>query len=152
MNSVDPARFVQRVANAFRNIDDQGGEIQLRLSPPELGSLKMEVTVRNGVMTARLEAENNTARSLLLDNLPALRERLSAQNIKVDRFDVDVRQDGHGQGSANPQSDFTGSRQNSPRSPNFDRTTATDNQTNTVAANQTTSINTADKGTINIVV
>jgi flagellar hook-length control protein FliK len=152
MNSVDPARFVQRVANAFRNIDDQGDEIRLRLSPPELGSLKVEVAVRNGVMTARMEAENNTARSLLLDNLPALKERLSAQNIKVERFDVDVRQDGRGQGSANAQSDSAGSRQNSPRSPNFTRTAATSNQTANAVENQTTSVNTADKGTINVVV
>ncbi len=102
-------------------------------------------------MSARLEAETPTARSLLLDNLPALRERLAGQNIKVERFDVDLRQDGRGQGSANPQSDFTGSRQNSPRSPNFTHTAATSSQTINATDNQT-SINTADKGTINVVV
>ncbi len=109
-NSVDQIRFVQRVARAFRAADDQGGEIRLRLSPPELGSLKVEVALRNGVMTAKLEAETTSARNLLLNNLPALRERLADQNIKIERFDVDLRQDGAGGGSTNPPPDFTGSR------------------------------------------
>ena len=52
---------------------------------------EVEVSVRDGVMSARLEAETASARNVLLDNLPALRERLAEQNIKVERFDVDVR-------------------------------------------------------------
>lgn len=84
-------RFVQRVASAFRSLGDEGGEMRLRLSPPELGSLRLELTVREGVLNARLETETSTARNLLLDNLPALRDRLAEQNIKVEKFDVDVR-------------------------------------------------------------
>jgi flagellar hook-length control protein FliK len=73
--------------------------------------------VRNGVMTAKLEAETNSARTLLLDNLPALRQRLADQNIKIERFDVDLRQDGHGDGSPKPPPDFSGSRQDAPGPP-----------------------------------
>ncbi len=109
-NSIDQGRFVQRVARAFRSIDEQGGQIRLRLSPPELGSLKVEVALRNGVMTAKLEAETTSARNLLLNNLPALRERLADQNIKIERFDVDLRQDTGGGGSANASPDFAGFR------------------------------------------
>ena len=43
-------------------------------------------------MTARIEAESSAARSLLLDNLPALRERLADQNIRLEQFDVDLMQ------------------------------------------------------------
>jgi flagellar hook-length control protein FliK len=114
-SQVDQARFVQRVARAFRAADEQGGQIRLRLSPPELGSLKLDIALRNGQMTARLEAETTTARSLLLDNLPALRERLAGQNIKIERFDVDLKQDAAGNGSPNMPQDFAGSRQPSPR-------------------------------------
>ena len=86
----DRVRFVQRVARAFEAASDHGGSIRLRLHPPDLGSLRLEVTVRNGTMTARLEVETNTARTMLLDNLPALRDRLAAQDIKVGRFDVNL--------------------------------------------------------------
>ena len=91
LTEAERARFVQRVASAFRSVGDEGGEVRLRLSPPELGSLRVELTVRDGVLSARLEAETSAARNLLLDNLPALRERLAEQNIKVEKFDVDVR-------------------------------------------------------------
>ncbi len=87
---VDRARFVQRVARAFRTIGKRSGSVRLRLSPPELGSLRLEITVRNGLMTARVEAETSTARNLLLDNLPALRDRLAQQDIRVKQFDVSL--------------------------------------------------------------
>ncbi len=89
-DQADRVRFVQRVARAFETMGDRGGSVRLRLHPPELGSLRLEVTVRNGSMTARLEVESDSARTMLLDNLPALRDRLAQQHIKVARFDVEL--------------------------------------------------------------
>jgi flagellar hook-length control protein FliK len=99
---VDPARFVGRVAKAFHFAQERGGTLQLRLSPPDLGSLRLELTVKDGVMIANMETETPAARRLLLDHLPALRDRLAEQNVRVERFDVDVRRDdqpGHGRHS-----------------------------------------------------
>ena len=59
-------------------------------SRPTLGTLRLEISVQDGLMTARMEAETQAARNLLLDNLPALRQRLAEQNIKVEQFNVDV--------------------------------------------------------------
>lgn len=103
---VDPARFIGRVAKAFQTANERGGTLQLRLSPPELGSLRLELTVKDGVMSASLQTENANARRLLLEHLPDLRDRLAQQNIRVDRFDVDVRRDGSGS-----QADARGSQQ-----------------------------------------
>ena len=88
LNSV---RFVQRVERAFAAMSDRGGTVRLKLNPPELGSVHMEISVNKGVMKARLEAETKEAKNLLLENLPALRERLAQQNIKIQKFDVDLR-------------------------------------------------------------
>jgi flagellar hook-length control protein FliK len=93
---VDPARFVSRVARAVQTAHERGGPLQLRLSPPELGALRLELSVDRGALTAKIETENSNARQVLLDNLPALRDRLADQNIKVERFDVDVRRDPSG--------------------------------------------------------
>jgi flagellar hook-length control protein FliK len=100
---VDATRFVGRVARAFETAQQRGGTLHLRLSPPELGSLILELTVKQGVMTASLETETAAARQTLLNHLPALRERLAEQNIRIERFDVDVRQDGSGQSSMGSQ-------------------------------------------------
>jgi hypothetical protein len=88
-DAAERVQFVQRVTRAFEAATDRGGTIRLRLHPPELGSLRLELTVRNGAMNARMETETETARNMLLDNLPALRERLAEHQIKVERFDVD---------------------------------------------------------------
>jgi flagellar hook-length control protein FliK len=88
-DQADRVRFVQRVARAFESATDRGGTVRLRLSPPELGSLRLELTVHDGKMSARIEAETQSARNLLLENLPALRQRLAEHQIQVERFDVD---------------------------------------------------------------
>jgi flagellar hook-length control protein FliK len=87
----DPAervRFAQRVARAFETAAERGTPLRLRLHPPELGSLRIEVTVRNGALSARLEAETEAAKSVLIDHLPALRERLAEHNLRIERFEV----------------------------------------------------------------
>jgi len=103
-DQADRVRFVQRVARAFEAANDRGGHVRLRLHPPELGSLRVELTIRNGVMNARVEAESSAAQSLLLENLPALRERLAEHDIKVQRFDVDLLNRGTGGSPQEPGS------------------------------------------------
>jgi flagellar hook-length control protein FliK len=119
-DTTDRVRFVQRVAQAFATATD-GGSIRLRLYPPELGSLQLEMTVRNGTLRARVETETSEARNVLLNNLPALRERLAQQNIKVDQFDVDVMGQSSG-GSWQPPSDLPQNRSGQTQSPQPART------------------------------
>jgi flagellar hook-length control protein FliK len=99
LNGVERTRFVQRVARAFQRVGDTEGEIRLRLSPPELGAVKLEVSLRDGAMVARMETETTTARNLLMDNLPQLKERLAEQNVRIETFEVEVR-DQSNRGSA----------------------------------------------------
>ena len=47
----------------------------MSLNPPDLGALHMEITIHDGTLAAHFETETSTAKNLLLDNLPALRER-----------------------------------------------------------------------------
>ena len=87
-----PVRLLQRVARAFAVAKPDSGEVTLRLSPPELGSLRLEVRIHQGAMVARMEAETSTARNILVDNLPALRDRLAEQGVRIERFDIDLMQ------------------------------------------------------------
>lgn len=119
---VDPARFVHRVANAFASLSQRGGDsVRLKLYPPELGSLRMEITVKNGELSARVEAETSAAKSVLLDNLPHLRDRLAEQGIKVERFDVGVSDQPQGGMSERPDGGGDRSFQHSPRDGNARR-------------------------------
>jgi flagellar hook-length control protein FliK len=62
--------------------------IRMRLHPPELGAMRLDLVVRNGTVTARLQTETEAASQVLVDSLPALRERLAEHQIKVERLDV----------------------------------------------------------------
>jgi flagellar hook-length control protein FliK len=100
LSMAERVRLVGRVARAFHFAQERGGTLQLRLSPPELGSLRLELNVKDGVLTASMETETAAARRLLLDHLPALRDRLAEQNVRVERFDVNVRDGNEGQSGA----------------------------------------------------
>ncbi len=63
--------------------------------------MRLEISVNQGALTATIETDSSNARQLLLDNLPALRDRLAEQNVKIERFDVDVRRDTGGSGQPN---------------------------------------------------
>ena len=107
-------RFVQRVMQAFQSLGDGSDTVRLRLSPPELGSLRLNITLRDGTMNAHIEAETPAAKNMLLDNLPALRDRLAQQNIRVERFDVDLT-DQSGGGSAGQTANQFGNNRQQPQ-------------------------------------
>jgi flagellar hook-length control protein FliK len=89
---VDAVRLLSRVARAFAAAGERDGEIHLRLSPPELGALRLEVRVEEGTLVARLHTETEAARAAIVDNLSVLRDRLAEQGVRVERFDVDLMQ------------------------------------------------------------
>lgn len=93
---IDTGRLLHRVARAFQAAQQRGGEIKLRLNPPELGSLRLELRMEDGALTARMETESPSARTAIVESLPALRDRLAEQGIRIERFDVDLMQQ-HGQ-------------------------------------------------------
>jgi flagellar hook-length control protein FliK len=96
LQGAEQARLINRVARAMTSAREQGAPLRIRLSPPELGSIRLEVKVQDGAMSARIEAETPAARAALLENVSDLRQRLAEQGIRVEQFDVDLtdRQNG----------------------------------------------------------
>ena len=123
MSEVDRVRFVQRVARAFQAADQDGGQIRLRLSPPELGALKLDITLNKGSLTAHVETETSTARTMLLDNLPQLRDRLAEHNIKIDQFNINLMNRSPDGTPDNPSSGYADAQQANAR--NAARNTST---------------------------
>jgi flagellar hook-length control protein FliK len=82
-----------------------------------LGSVRLELAVRQGTLSATMETETIAARAALLDNLPLLRERLVEHGIRVEQFDVHVRDDRGGEA----QQQATENRDQQPASSPDDR-------------------------------
>jgi hypothetical protein len=95
---VDPQQLIDRVAGAIRRAQGGAGQLRVRLHPPELGVLQIEVSARNGLLAARLEVHSATAHQVLTEHLGQLREAL-AQNVGgIDRIEVHLAENEHEEG------------------------------------------------------
>lgn len=93
LSQQERVRLVQRVARSFSRLGPEGGQVTLKLHPPQLGVLNMSVRIEGQSMTAKLHTETAGARDAILENLPVLRERLAEQGIEVESFHVEVTGD-----------------------------------------------------------
>lgn len=84
----DPQVFVDRVSQLVLQAHDSGQQLSLQITPPDLGTVRIEVHSHGGILTARLEADSTAARQLLTEHLPQLREALQQQGATVERIDV----------------------------------------------------------------
>lgn len=103
--------LVSHAASALRAADGLDRPIRIRLTPPELGALRVEVSRVDGHVSARFEVTTAAAHSALHDHLSALRESLGRAGVSVERIEVrlaepsreDGRSDGGGEGQSQQQ-------------------------------------------------
>lgn len=65
-----------------------GGSMTIRLDPPHLGPMSVAINMRDGVLTATFETQNDEATRLLSHSLGQLKTSLEAQGVSVDRLQV----------------------------------------------------------------
>ncbi len=82
------ARVLRGLGSA---VHQRGGTVSLRLQPPELGVVRIQMEVQQGVVSARLTTEQESVRSLLQHQLGQLRHTLERQGLSVERLEVQVQ-------------------------------------------------------------
>jgi flagellar hook-length control protein FliK len=65
--------------------------VELRLKPPELGGVRIQMDMQESGMKLSVMVENKAVRDLLHPHLHELRELLLGQGVKVDRLDVTIQ-------------------------------------------------------------
>lgn len=85
---VNQPNFMDRVAQAVQTSSNNRQQVTLRLTPPELGTLQIEIAIDNGTVSARLETQTASARRILTENLPQLKEALAQHGATVERVEV----------------------------------------------------------------
>ena len=101
--SVEPfdVRLAQVLARQARLTTRDGSqELTLRLNPPRLGTLNVQLTHRDGQVAISLVAASAEAQRLLQRSLPLLRAALVEQGIQVSRMEVTVREPAQGSNSS----------------------------------------------------
>ena len=85
---------IVRMARVARSGDTSHALI--RLKPPEMGEVRIELAVREGVVHSKLEVVDVAARNLLEGHLNDLRGALADEGLEVGSFEVNVRHNGEG--------------------------------------------------------
>jgi len=87
---LDQADFVDKVSSVLRVSNGTSRRLQVGLRPPELGPMTVEVALRDGVLTARLEVQTSVAQKAVLESMPLLRDALAQNGTVIDRIDVQL--------------------------------------------------------------
>lgn len=124
-----PAYLINQAAKQIAGAVGRGDRVlHLRLKPPELGSMHVEIALKDNLLKLGIMVDNQQTRDYLLSGLHELKETLSAQGIKMDGCAVQISYDF--ESSLAQQQDRTGPRQNlyskkgSNRNPEADEETA----------------------------
>lgn len=90
-HAADPAdTFDQVVMGLKGKFDARSGKADIRLDPPNLGTVHVSVSLENGSLTAEFQSASNVVRDLLKGNLDKLKTALQSQGVAVDRLAVDA--------------------------------------------------------------
>lgn len=100
------SRMMSRVMRSLTTMMNQrGGVMNIRLDPPELGELRIQMVLGRGSVSATFEATNEQTQAMLNKNLSALRTALESQGLTVERLHVQVNQGSGAQTQAEDATD-----------------------------------------------
>jgi len=91
-----------RIAEEGRRlvVDEGGGQVRMSLDPPELGSLDMDVKVRNSSVQIVLTAEDRNVQQLLQSQRDVLERALAEGGLRMESFDVVLSSSADGENSS----------------------------------------------------
>ncbi len=93
--------ILNQVKNASSQLGNGKSEVSINLRPENLGKVNINLVSQKGELTARITAENNQVKEMLVKGLETLRQSLSEQGINVNRVAVNVQDSSSSKGDAN---------------------------------------------------
>lgn len=94
----DPQQFAERLGQYVLRSQEQGQQLSVRITPPDLGTIVIEVRSSVQGLNVRFETSSPAAQQLLVDQMPQLREALVQLGRPADRVDVIRTDAGFGAG------------------------------------------------------
>lgn len=84
-DAINAARITRGLNNA---VSQNGGAVTLRLTPPEMGTVRIQLQMQGANVSAQFHAETESARNLLTQQLHQLRSSLESAGLSVDKIGV----------------------------------------------------------------
>jgi len=91
---LDPSRAesIEKLARVLRSqLGTRNSTMTLRLDPPELGSLRVEVRMQDQTLTLKIQADTQAGQNALHSRLDTLRQALEQQGVRVEQMTVEYR-------------------------------------------------------------
>ena len=86
-----PGYLVEQVGRQIaRSLLSGKSIVRLQLRPPELGTVKVEMDIKEDVLRLGMITENSSVKELLLSNAHELRDALVEQGVKLERLNVQI--------------------------------------------------------------
>lgn len=98
----------QRLTYALRRGENR---LRIQLKPPELGSIQLEMTMKDNVLKVAMVAEHHAVKEALMSHVSELKQTLMQQGIDLQKVDVAIEYD-FGQSMANARKHLGGDRFN----------------------------------------
>ena len=98
--SADPSNdpFTARILRGLSaTLNQRGGVLTMRLDPPQLGQLRIQMTITQGTVSAEFQTSTPQAQALLERSLAVLRSALQAHGLTVERLTVHTTQQANAQ-------------------------------------------------------
>ncbi|HOW73135.1 MAG TPA: flagellar hook-length control protein FliK [Phycisphaerae bacterium] len=92
--ALDPSRAesIEKLARVLRSqLGTRNSSMSLRLDPPELGSVRIEVRMQDQTLTVKFQVDTQAGHNVLQSRLDALRQTLEQQGVRVDQVTVEYR-------------------------------------------------------------
>jgi flagellar hook-length control protein FliK len=88
---VDPARIMEQIVESAKvTLNQETTTMEMMLNPENLGKVNLNVSVKEGVVTATLTAQDELVKSAIENQLLTLKESLNNQGLKVEAVEVTV--------------------------------------------------------------
>jgi flagellar hook-length control protein FliK len=83
-------KIINQIINKISTRGGNQNEVQIRLDPPSLGTVRLNITTVGESVRTMVIAENHAVKQTIENNFNQLRDAMSEQGLKVDSFSVSV--------------------------------------------------------------
>jgi flagellar hook-length control protein FliK len=84
-------KITSSVENSIKMlIANNESQVSIKLNPPELGRVQIELSIKDNSVHARVNTENTAVREVILSNMDQLKSNLENAGVHVTQIDVEV--------------------------------------------------------------
>lgn len=93
--SVDATQILEQITSNLKlTLAADTTTMEMQLNPENLGKVFLQVSSKEGIVSAQITASNETVKEVLETQMATLRENLNQQGVKVDAIEVTVSSHG----------------------------------------------------------